>query len=215
MDKYITYGKYNDSGQLDLIINLLDENKIPYSIEDNSRDAPDIIIGQDTGNKYLIKILPDDFIKVNSLLDNEAQKELDSIEKDYYLFLFSNEELLEVISQPDSWCALDRKLAKKLLNERGIEISDTLEKTFFDKRINELTKKEESSTIWMIVGYISAFLGGFLGIAIGLTLWTHRKILPNGNRVFVYKSSDRTHGMIIFFIGVFIFLLTVFYFIGR
>lgn len=211
MDKYRTYGLYNDSEQVDFIARILEDNNVPYMLEDNSRAAPDLIVGQDTANKYLVKINPDDFIKVNFLLDLEAEKELDSIEKDYYLFSFSNEELLEIVSEPDSWCALDRKLAKKLLKDRGIEISDNLEKTFFDKRIKDLSKKEESSTIWMVVGYISALLGGFIGIAIGLTLWTHRKTLPNGERIYVYKSTDRTHGMIISLIGIFVFLLTVFY----
>ena len=211
MDKYTAYRQYNDIEQVDFLVSILEENKIPYEVKDNTSIAPDALLGQNTSNKFIVKISPNDFITVNSLLEVKAQDELDTIDKDYHLFSFNNEELIEIIAEPDSWCELDRKLAKKILKDRDIEISDTLEKTLYNKRIEELSRKEEGNIGLIIVGYISSLLGGLLGIAIGLTLWTYKRTLPNGERVYVYKDNDRLHGMIISLSGIIAFFLCLLY----
>jgi hypothetical protein len=62
-------------------------------------------------------------------------------------------------------------------------------------------------TTW---GYISAFLGGVIGIAIGLNLWTMKKTLPNGERVYVYNENDRNHGKIMTVVGIIVLLCSVY-----
>lgn len=75
--------------------------------------------------------------------------------------------------------------------------------------MKDLSQQESGNSLWTIVGYISALLGGLLGIVIGLTLWRAKKILPNGERIFIYKPSDRWHGMVISIIGIGIFILII------
>jgi hypothetical protein len=55
---------------------------------------------------------------------------------------------------------------------------------------------------WIIVGYITAFLGGVLGIFIGWHLLSFKKTLPDGQRVYEYDTNARKHGQKILIIGI-------------
>jgi hypothetical protein len=199
--KLLTYKKFQSLEQASELIDILDQNKVAFEVEDNSGNVSDFIVGQIIENNIAIKIHPDNFTKVNVLLNTNAASQIDNVDKDHYLFTFDNEELLEVVSEPDKWCELDKQLAKKLLNERGITINNALEDALYKKRIKELSVEEKGSVIWTTIGYISAFLGGILGLAIGLNLWTSKRTLPDGTRAYIYSAGDRRHGMIITIIG--------------
>ncbi|MBC8645090.1 hypothetical protein H9W95_16880 [Flavobacterium lindanitolerans] len=102
-------------------------------------------------------------------------------------------------------------LAQKILKERGHEIAPEEIERHRKQRLEDLAKPEERQTTWIIIGYIMAFLGGFMGIFIGWYLKTHRKTLPNGDRVYNYIESDRKQGgriltlsiiSLVFWIGV-------------
>ncbi|BAO74256.1 hypothetical protein [Winogradskyella sp. PG-2] len=70
------------------------------------------------------------------------------------------------------------------------------------ERLKKLAKPESIQKPWIISGYILSILGGFLGLIIGYFLWTSKKTLPNGQRVYSYSKNDRKHGNQIFIIGL-------------
>jgi hypothetical protein len=210
MSKLITFRNYQTLEEAQEILPLLEAQQIAYEIEDSSRAVSDFIIGQDTKFNILVKIKPEDFEKANAVLDSYAAGMVQAADPDHYLFGFENQELLEIIAEPDAWSDYDYHLAKKILTERGIPITKELETTFQAKRNAELTKKEDSSKLMTTWGYISAFLGGVIGIAIGLNLWTMKKTLLNGERVYVYNENDRRHGKIITVVGIIVFLCSVY-----
>ena len=44
------------------------------------------------------------------------------------------------------------------------------------------------------MGYFFTIIGGLLGIFIGYSLFTVKKTLPNGKKVYSYSENDRKHG---------------------
>lgn len=175
-------------------------------LEDNSKYLSGAIVGA-VPDYFVVKLPPGDFLKAERALDDAAEKELAEVAPDHYLFAFSTEELLDVVRKPDEWNALDRKLARKLLAERGeaVPASEALSAA----RLEELAEPARPQTRRVIIGYVLAALGGLMGVFIGYHLNTAKKTLPDGRRVYVYNDDDRSHGKWIFFIGVIMLLVSI------
>jgi len=61
----------------------------------------------------------------------------------------------------------------------------------------ERLKKE-----WIIAGYVSSILIGFVGIFWALSVITAKKVLKNGIRVSIYDDYSKKHGRIVLVIGI-------------
>ena len=54
----------------------------------------------------------------------------------------------------------------------------------------------------IVAGYIFAFLGGLIGVAIGAQLWMGKLTDSSGAKVAKYETASRNHGLAILVIGV-------------
>lgn len=210
MENFVTYKKFYNHNQLESIIELLDANNIKYEIEDYSSHQQDSVFGSNSSPKIILKLLSADFNTANDLLSNLAHNEIENVDTDHYLFSYENDELLEIIFEEDAWSPFDVELAKNILNKRGVAIPTELVSNMKKKRIKELSKKEKVSDALIIAGYLFAFLGGIIGIIIGISLWTFKKTLPDGTVINAFEEKDRLHGQIIT-IGGFILAIMYFY----
>ena len=114
-------------------------------------------------------------------------------------------ELYDILLKSDEWNKFDYSLAQKILRDRGKNIDKELLDSLKKQRLEDLAKPDENQKPWIIAGYVFALLGGFLGLIIGYFLWTSKKTLPNGQKVYSYSSNDRKHGKYIFYIALIIF----------
>ena len=210
-EQYLTFQKFSDKGLANELAELLAANNIDFVVEDTS-GFDTTFSNSETNKEYRIKLRKENFEKANTLLLQITLKQLDNVDKDHYLFDFTDEELVEIITKPDEWGQFDYLLAQRLLKERGKEIKPELADTLRKQRLQELAKPEESQKTWIYVGYAIAILGGLLSIFIGWHLLTHKKTLPNGDRVYGYSGSDRKHGNRIFLLGIFFFIIWI---VGR
>ena len=209
-EQFVTFQKFNyRAAALELEV-LLKENNIEYVLEDTSSDADAVtFVNNELSKEFRIKLRKQDFAKADSLLQKIYSDQIDTVAPDYYLFDFTDGELMEIIIKRDEWGRFDFLLAQKLLKERGKEIKPEVVELIQKQRIQELARPEDSYKIWVYAGYIMAFLGGLMGILIGWHLWTHKKTLPNGDMVYGHSSSDRRHGIRIAIIGVVSFVIWV------
>ena len=207
---FITYQRFNDIALANNLADILQRHNIIYTIEEESLTFnPTFVLNNELSNEYAVKIKSDDFEQVNQLLVEEETTNIDEVEADYYLFKFTNDELIDLITKADEWSAFDYLLAQKILTERGITINDKYLAELKEKRIEELKEPETPQTIWIVVGYMAAFLGGILGIFIGWHLLSSKKTLPNGEKVYDYNDRDRKHGRNIFYLSIIIFAIAV------
>ena len=213
--EFVTYRKYNESEQVEALTKIFEEQGIAFEITED-RDSLDSLYGANHLTKHFyIKIRKDDFVKADSLLLDLSEKEVATADKDHYLYSFTDEELFDILSKPDEWNEFDYQLSKRILGERGKEISGDTIDLLRKQRINELSKPDEGHRTWMYVGYIFALLGGLLGVFIGWHLSTFKKTLPNGQRVHGYNAHDRRHGQRIFIIGIVMFFVSLMITIAR
>jgi len=207
--EFLIFKKYNEKESAEALTNLLQTHGIAFELVQD-RENLDVLYGTNPSEKfYYVKIKSDDFPKANALLLDIGNTELDNVDKTHYLFEFTNDELFDILSKPDEWNALDYQLAKKILNDRGREVNDEIIESLKEQRIAELAKPDESNRVWIFFGYLSALLGGLFGIIAGWHLFTYKKTLPDGQRVYEYSEKDRRHGRRIFYLGIIILYISV------
>lgn len=210
-EQYLTFQKLSTQDLADEFAELLSANNIDFVIEDTS-GFDTTFTNSEVNKEFRVKLKKEDFEKANTLLLQISAKQLNNVDKDYYLFDFTDDELIEVVTKPDEWGQFDYLLAQQLLKERGKEIKPELADALRKQRLKELAKPEENQKSWIYAGYALALFGGLFSIFMGWHFLTHQKTLPNGDRVYGYTTSDRKHGIRIFILGI-IFLL--FWVIGR
>jgi hypothetical protein len=199
--EFITYQKFNDPALAEELAELLDHHGLEYTMVEESSGFDPSMVMSNAPTDYLVKIKSEDFELVNNILKEDEVKNVDRIGKDYYLFSFTEDELMDVLIKADEWSAFDVVLSRKLLAERGKIISDEAISAIHKKRIEELKEPDAPQTFWIVVGYIFAFGGGILGFFIGWHLSTYKKTLPDGERVYGHTKSDRKHGKRIFYLS--------------
>jgi ATP-dependent Zn protease len=205
---FITYQKFNDVALAENLVDILQRHNIEYTIEEESLTFnPSFVLNNELAQEYAVKINSRDFEQVNRLLLEEETANIDDVEADYYLFKFTNDELIDLLTKADEWSAFDYLLAQKILTDRGITVDDKYLEELKEKRIEELKEPEAPQTTWVVVGYMAAFLGGILGIFIGWYLLSSQKTLPNGEKVYNYNDRDRKNGRNIFYLSIIIFAI--------
>ena len=200
---FVKYRKFHDQKFADELISILQQNNIEYEVSELKPSLDSSFRGSNPlATEIIVKIKKSDFDKMDKIWENDLRIDLDSVDKNHYIFEFNNEELFDVLSRPDEWSPLDYKLSIALLKRKGKEIDEELLRSLKKQRINDLSKAESSQVPWIMLGYFVSFLGGILGVAIGWHLTTSKKILPDGTKVHSYTDSDRKHGKIILYLGI-------------
>ncbi len=209
-ETYLIFQKFNDIELANEIAERLKQNDIECFVQDNQGKFFDPSFANNSVEQdIVIKLKPDDFIKANKALEDYYKKQLDTVDKDYYLFEFSDNELIEIISKPDEWGNFDYQLAQNILKDRGKEIKSDTVQNLKTQRIDELSTPEKASKLLIIAGYFFIFFGGVIGIIIGWSLYNGKKTLPNGQRVFVYRNEDRMRGSRILLLGAIVLVLAI------
>jgi hypothetical protein len=203
---FLTFQKFTNKSEATELTELLTTNNIKFLIEDTSASFDPSFANNEINKEFRVKLKKEDFDKVDKLMLNISASQLNEIDENYYLFEFTDVELLEVLTKSDEWSKFDYLLAQKILKDRGQEVNEKILENLRRKRIEELAKPEESQKSWVITGYIFALMGGFFGLFIGWHLLAHKKTLPNGDRVYGYSIEDRIHGNRILILGI-VFLI--------
>jgi hypothetical protein len=197
---YVTFKKYPDVKQARAIQELLLENGVECIFVNNSSQLDSNFSGE-LLNEYELQLNPENFEKAEALLEKDAEAMLTDLPEDYYLLEFTDEELYDVILKHDEWSEFDYMLARKLLQEKGKAVDESLIRNLRKQRIEDLAKPEQDQQAWVMAGYALSLIGGFFGVITGYVLWTSQKTLPNGQVVYTYSKRDRMHGKNILILG--------------
>lgn len=203
-ENYSIFRKFPTLEQATELKDLLNENGIKSILADNVPPVDVTFSGSTLNYQVEIRIKQSDFKTAEEILEQNAGELIDQVDKDYYLFEFTDEELYEILLKSDEWNAFDYTLAQKILKQRGKSVDKELLNSLKNERLKDLAKPEGNQKPWIIGGYVFSILGGFLGLIIGYFLWTSKKTLPNGQKVYSYSENDRKHGKYIFYIGLII-----------
>jgi hypothetical protein len=216
MEELRQFRAFEEEAEADALQQVLEEAGIPVNRAQVNNYLDSVIAGQlNSPHQYIIELRPQDFQKAEELFDQMAQKDVESIPEDYHLYEFTNEELMEIVDQPDDWSKLDYHLAISILKKRGKEVS----KAYVDQKKEESLEAQRapqqvsmsaliSGYIIILVGLSSVYMELPLGlifmawpIVLGIFLNTSKKTLKDGSRYFFYDERSRKHGIWLFIAG--------------
>lgn len=202
MEIFQPYQTFQSKDEFVDFTTLLNDHHIEFETEDYPINFISDIRNDRFSHEYIIKLKPDDFDRVDNIQEKLVLAQLDDVPQDYYLFSYSNDELIDILHAKDEWNRFDYVLARDILDQRGVSITDQELSLINTDRIEQLAEPEKHAPFWVTAGYISATLGGLLGIMIGWHLYNATKVLPNGVKIAVYAAKDRNHGFRIFILGI-------------
>ena len=154
-----------------------------------------------TDTRFVVRLQPTDFDAAEQLEEQASEALVTDVAPDHYLFAFTDEELFEILVKRDEWNSFDVALAGSILRQRGRDVTPDTVRLLRQYRAVELTKPEASQKITIIAGYFFAFIGGFIGIFIGLNLLYAKKKLLDGTQGPAFSKVDRAHGFRILLLG--------------
>lgn len=197
-EPFLTFRKFNDPGMASEMAGKLKEHQIPVEIEDDGK-----LFDPSFANNYLerdvrLKLRARDFEEADGIMQSFYQQQTDQVGEDYYLYQFSDAELLEIVRNPDEWGFLDYVLAQKILKEHGIAIPSRELKRFQHEKIKLLSEPKATDKSWTRMGYLLALLLPPLGMIAGFSMQYMKRTLPDGQRIFAYREEDRKNGQRIF-----------------
>ena len=207
MSEFITFKKYNNPEEAGVLVDLLKNNDLEYQVtaEDASEDV--VFAGNTIPKELSILVKESDIEAAEKLLEEIEEVGADRLEKDYYLFEFTDNELHDILKKPDEWSLNDYHWAREILKQRGKDIDDASIERWKNARLETLSKTEEVTVKYQILAYFFCIIGGFIGIFMGRHLSSYKKTLPNGQKMFAFDDKARKLGYRISIFG-FICLIT-------
>ena len=202
----------------DLVIDFaekLSDASIEFEIERVSSILADNIIGTSSAAGVIIKLRSKDFEKAHGVLSDYYKTQRDLVDKDYYLFGFTDEELYEILEKPDEWGYLDYQLASKILNDRGRGVDSSTLQKLKSERIKELAKPGKASSSLIILGYCFFIFAGIPSILIGRHIMRDKKTLPDGRVVSSFTEEDKKHGNRMTMLGIIFLCFIILVWIAR
>jgi hypothetical protein len=214
MEDLVTIKKFSTYIEAAGVVELLDKNNITYKVEKSEVSGDIVFAGNTLEEELHLKVKPEDYETVEKLLEELEEIDAEKLEKDYYLFEFSDKELIEILEKPDEWSFNDYRWAQEILKQRGKEVAKSQLDEWKKKRLDFLAQPEVVKGSYLLSAYLFCILGGIIGFFMGRHVHAFRKLLPNGQKVYAFDEESRDKGKRVEVTGlicfsVFIILLIV------
>ena len=213
--KWISFEYYESEAILEETTQLLERHNIPYKV--SKPKSP--LVEEDMFNQmeryHILLIRFGDLNKVRLLQMEQIDVQKIVASDEYYLKNLSDKELLTIIETPEDNSVMDLAGARYLLQQRGIAISNKDMEIMRLHHLIVLSRPKEATNQDLFYGYLSAILGGFVGLSYSLYFLYDKTILSNGRKVITFANSTRKHGLTIFFISIIMSLIVIYFILSR
>ncbi len=208
-EPFLTFRRFNDSEMAAEMAARLKEHKIRVELEDNGKLFDPSFAKNFLDRDIRVKLRAKDFEQADGIMKDFYSEQADKVGEDYYLYQFSDSELVDIIRNPDEWGWLDYALAQKILSGHGIRIPSKELKRFQDEKLRMLSRPDAADKSWTYMAYLLALIAPPLGMIIGFSMSNMRRTLPDGQRHFVYSRKDRNHGKRILWTALISFVIWI------
>lgn len=218
---FVTFRKFNDEESVAELVEQLKSHNIEYVVEDYSSQIDNAFGNSNIGQEFRVKLQKEDFTKAYELLQEIYTPIVNNVAPDYYLFGFTNEELIDLIRKRDEWGIFDFVLAQKILADRGQSVTTEHINNLQEERITELNQPASNQEWHLTIAYALIPIGLLIYLhfllascLMGLFMWSNKKALPNGDLVYIYSPSVRRQGLILFIVVLLIYIFLMLILLG-
>jgi hypothetical protein len=190
VDEPVELQRCGDSESLERITGILDSAGIVYrrSSLPEMFDIGKIAAPRDP--QVIITVSRKDYAAARAAMEIEDLKM--DLPANHYLLTSTDEELAEIVAQSSEWSAFDVAHARRLIRQRGIDLSKVDEKRA--EHLRQLQRGRRPAPKWLIIfGWISSILGGVLGFGIAWSLVYMKEKTIDGE-FFTYDEESRAIG---------------------
>jgi hypothetical protein len=207
MNTHLSYQLFNVQQEAESLKDFLIEKGIDCFVKDTTPRFDPSFANNESQKEFRVMVLQEDFERANEVQVAYYQQFVEEIDEDYYLLDFTDDELYNILEEPDKWSKYDFVASQKILQDRGRTIDHEQIQTLKEQRLEQLAQPEDKQGFWIFLAYFFAFLGGLPGVLLGYHYCWHKKTLPNGTRVFAYSDNIRKHGLYTFVIGLVLWVI--------
>jgi hypothetical protein len=209
-EEFVNYKSFNDKAVAMELYEKLRQEGVPVEWE-SSVGIFDVSFANDEFmHLYYVKLRKQDFERADAILMEFVKQKNEKPKEGYYLYSFSNEELIDVLKNPLEWNEYDRYWAGRLLQERNIAVREEEFAYTKTENIDELRKPWKASKIWLLLPlvlfswalYTVYFFPAALCIFIGAYIAFSKKTLPNGDRVRAFSDDNWFLGILVMVAGI-------------
>ena len=184
------------------LVALLEQHQVEFRLEDNRRGFDATFAHHPPVTDVVVKVRPGDFAKVHQLLEENARYQTSDSHESHYFNQFNTEELLDVLHKPEEWSKNDVALARKMLEEQGVNISEDEERRLKEAHRKEIIRPVAGNRVWIVTGFLLAILGGWIAIALGWNYYANTKTDLTGHKHPTYNAATRRTGLLMMLVGV-------------
>lgn len=217
--QFAVYDQFHSQKDAKSLIALLKSNNIPHEVEVPRQLVDTVLGGEAHAPKVFVKVYPHDFQRVNHLVESDMLRLIHDGKidlKKHFLYDYTDDELIDVLSKPDEWNFDTTIIAKHLLQSRGIELDAQKIKGLQEKRLNEIRKPRQGNKGWLVaLSMLSVFgclflLWWFVGYLANLAIcfgmsyyfWMDVTTDPNGGKFYTFDRQTRNWGKALFMLTI-------------
>ena len=141
-----TFQQFNDPGLASAIAEKLEAQQIECVVEKVKPLLEPGFFRNPVEQTIYLKVRADDLNEAHKALEEHYRRHLQDVDPDYYLFSFTDVELLDIIAKPDEWGHFDYVLARALLADRGLDIPDETVEQMKQQRQRQLAKEASADS---------------------------------------------------------------------
>lgn len=141
-----TFQQFNDPGLASAIAEKLEAQQIECLVEKVQPLLEPGFFRNTVEQTIHLKVRVTDLDEAHKALEEYYRRRLQDVDPGYYLFSFTDVELLEIVAKPDEWGHFDYVLARALLADRGLDIPDETIAEMKRQRLRQLAKEARAAS---------------------------------------------------------------------
>lgn len=141
MASFKTFQTFNDPELASAIADKLKARRIVCHVEKVEPLLEPTFFRNTVEPNIHLKVRTTDLERAHQVLEEYYEHQLQDVDPSYYLFAFTDTELLDIVAKPDEWGHFDFVLARELLAERGLPIPDETIQQMKQQRRRQLSQQ--------------------------------------------------------------------------